>query len=49
MRRWTSDISPLPWRSMRPAISSSNSTMRTTRGEVLDTPDQVIDRYRRRA
>jgi len=46
MRRWTSDISPLPWRSMRPAISSSNST---TRGEVLDTPDQVIDRYRRRA
>jgi hypothetical protein len=31
-----SDTNPPPWRSSRPAISNSNSTIRTIRGDVAD-------------
>ena len=34
---YSSDTRPPPWRSSRPAISSSSSTVRTTAGEVRDS------------
>ena len=34
---YSSDTRPPPWRSSRPAISSSNSTVRTIAGEVRDS------------
>ena len=45
---YSSDTRPPPWRSSRPAISSSSSTVRTIAGEVRDsrTRSSIADRRR---